>query len=537
MNLLTLGRRLPAAGQTAPRPAATPATAPTARRWPAWAARAALAAVLVAYLPGFLRMGVDSDISLWDVSARTVLHGGVAYRDVAENNLPGMLWLHLAVRSLAGWSSEALRLADVLVLAAVVALLLRWLPARSDPALAPATAAVLFGFYLSTSEWCHCQRDTWMLLPALLALGLRGRQVERLSEGARGGFGRAFVEGLCWGAAVWIKPFVVVPALLCWVTSVALCRGRSLAIDLAGLLCGGVLAGAVGVCWLWLSGAWPSFVAIVFGWNRSYVAGAFTGDRLAFVAGVLVRFFPWVLVHLIGVPVALGELRQALAGSRPRLALPAALYLGWLIQAFCLQQVFDYVHAPAILLGLALVAARWPGLPPLSRRAAVVFVVACLATQHHLLAQRLDQWVRCVREDNSAELRDRLTLNDRINWRELEQVAAFLRGRGVGDGELTCYTVRTVPLYLMLGRSPSTRFVALESSLVLFRGQRGLIRAELAASRQKYVVCDLYWMRREEAELIRPEGRARAVLNTGRYVVLRLDAADTPAWLAASFGL
>ena len=46
-----------------------------------------------------------------------------------------------------------------------------------------------------------------------------------------------------------------------------------------------------------------------------------------------------------------------------------------------------------------------------------------------------------------------------------------------------------------------------------------------------------YWMRRTEAELTRPDGKARAVLNTGRYVVLRLDAADMPAWLAICFGL
>ena len=31
-------------------------------------------------------------------------------------------------------------------------------------------AALLFAFYLSTSEFCHAQRDVWMLLPALAAL-------------------------------------------------------------------------------------------------------------------------------------------------------------------------------------------------------------------------------------------------------------------------------------------------------------------------------------------------------------------------------
>ena len=43
------------------------------------------------------------------------MQGDVLYRDALENNLPGMLWLHVAVRSLLGWSSEVLRLVDLLV--------------------------------------------------------------------------------------------------------------------------------------------------------------------------------------------------------------------------------------------------------------------------------------------------------------------------------------------------------------------------------------------------------------------------------------
>ena len=78
----------------------------------------------------------------------------------------------------------------------------------------------------------------------------------------------------------------------------------------------------------------------------------------------------------------------------------------------------------------------------------------------------------------------------------------------------------------MLERKPSTRFYALESSLVIFHGQRATIRAELAASRQKYVVCDLYWMQRTEAELTRPAGKARTVLNTGRVTAERDVAGD-----------
>jgi hypothetical protein len=518
-----------------------------------WVACTAVAAVLVIHVPAFLCLGLDSDVSMWDLCARNVLQGGVAYRDAVENNFPGMLWLHLGIRSLAGWCAAAIRLADLAVLAGIVVLLLRWLP--SGGALRPVTALLLLSFYLSTSEWCHCQRDTWMLLPALLALDLRRRQVTRLSEGESGGtlFSWAFLEGLCWAAAVWIKPFAGVPALLCWLVSVVLvARGvtqrRGLKIDLTGLLAGGLAAGAAGVAWLRCTGAWPSFVAIVFDWNRAYAAEGYAQERLPWLAGVLVRLLPGSLVHLLALPVALEQLGRG-AGILPAgrsgrqdacpTNLLAALYCGWVVQAFCLQQPFDYIHAPAVLLGLALVAARWPALEaPLVRWSLAAFALVCLAVQQRpLIEHRLDLWSRCWCEGGSAELRDRLALNDRNGWRELEQVAEFLRQQGVEDGEVTCYTVRTLPLYLMLDRKPSTRFYALESTLVIYRGQRDLIRAELAASRQKYIVCDLYWMQRTEAELTRPAGKARTVLNTGRYLVLRLDAADTPPWLAVSFGL
>ena len=543
-----------------------PPDAAAGARWPVWVARAAVAAVLAVHVPAFLCMGLDSDVSMWDLCARNVLRGGVAYRDAVENNLPGMFWLHLAIRSVCGWGPVAMRLADLVVVTGIVWLLLRWLPAGG--ALPAATAALLFSFYLSTNEWCHCQRDMWMLLPALLALALRGRQVARLGGGSRSVVGWGFVEGVCWAAAFWIKPFVAVPALLCWLTSVVLVsrsKGHTaeIATDATGLLAGGLTVGTAGVAWLVGSGAWPAFVDIVVGWNREYVADCYTAERLALLAGVLVRFLPWSLVHLIAVPVAIeqlwlasggrkppesaapsGGLRPPLANLRPplansrRTALLSALYLGWLLQAVWLQQVFDYIHTPAVLLGLALVAARWPTLDALPRWSVAACVAACLAMQQSsLVSQRLGLWSRCLREGGTAELRDRLALNDRTGWRELEQVADFLRRQGALDGEVTCYTVRTLPLYAALNIGPSTRYYALESTLTLFARHRAAIRAELAASRQKYVVCDLYWMRRTEAELTRSEGKARTLLNTGRYVVLRLDAADTPAWLASSFGL
>jgi hypothetical protein len=78
-----------------------------------------------------------------------------------ETNFPGIVWAHMAIRSLFGWRPEVLRGADLAIVVSSVWLLTRWLP-RSGPSWGRvATATALFAFYLSTNEWCHCQRDVW----------------------------------------------------------------------------------------------------------------------------------------------------------------------------------------------------------------------------------------------------------------------------------------------------------------------------------------------------------------------------------------
>jgi hypothetical protein len=530
-------------------------------------ARAVLAllllAVLVVNVPAFLCLGLDSDATQWDLCTRTVLRGGVLYRDAFENNLPGMLWLHAAVRSLLGWSVTALRAADLLLVAAAVWLLVRQVPPAAGSGARVGLAAVLALFYFSTSEWCHCQRDTWLLPAALLALTLRQRQAQRLTE--RGVLGWAFVEGLLWGAAFWIKPFVAVPALLCWLLSARHAPWRRLVLDGLGCLFGGLTAGAAGVAWLWASGAWPSFVDVVFVWNREYVGARVTaGGWLPFL-GFAVRLFPWVLVHLAAVPLALGQVWQAVrqpAKTTVAPALLAAFYLGWLLQAFCLQHPFDYVHVPPVLLGLTVLACSCAAAHPvLSGRLVGAFLAVCVLFGYGpLLGNRLALWPRCVAEvassaGVSAELRDRLRLLPKASWTDLRRVRDFLSGQGVRDGEVTCFSMPTTPLYLDLDVRPSTRYFFLQNDLTLFRERRGLIKGELAGSRQRFVVCDLLWyaMNVTEEDLraadagkglsLPPQWHTpcpwseRIVFRSGRYAVLALPAEEMPGWLESVFGL
>lgn len=524
-------------------------------------AQVTLVVLVLVQLPAFLCMGLDSDISMYDVVARRVMLGDVHYRDLLETNFPGIVWLHMAVRSLFGWRSEALRAVDFAAVAAAVWLLVRWLPESAPGWGRPALAAVLFAYYLSTSEWCHCQRDTWMLLPALVALNLRARRVlllqksppreqgtERALACAAGLVGAAILEGAAWGVAVWIKPFVVVPALACWLLSARQARGtpglgKRLAADLVGLLAGGLAVGAAGVGWLVGTGAWPAFVEVMFVWNREYIThNVFGEEPLACLLGFLTRNMPWILVHLAAVPVALAALWRG-EGERGVPPLLAGFYLGWLAQAVLLQHPFDYVHVPPVLLGLTVA-----GIGALDRlrepsRWAVPAAALCVAwAVAPLLARRAADWAECAREGSTAAVRDRVTLLGRVRWAELGRVADFLRGQAVGDGELTSFSLPTVELYRELDLRPSTRYLFLQDHLDIFASRRPRILEALAASRQRFVVCDLrrYGMGRMRDALDGSPGAyewaERVAFRAGDYVVFRVSGSEMPAWLASHFG-
>jgi hypothetical protein len=541
------------------------------------AAWGVLAILLVAHLPPFLCMGLDSDTSLFDLLARNVLRGKVLYRDTLDPNLPGMVWLHVAARSLLGWSSEALRAADFTVVAIITWLLTRWLPPHVSKSTSVALAIILLAFYLSTTEWSHCQRDTWMLLPAVLALGLRRRQIARLSCAATSNLSLAagaFTEGALWGAAFWIKPYVAVPAVVCWlVGTVYVWRNfrpplGKVAVDGVAFLTGGAVIGLVGIGFLVQTGAWKAFTEVMFEWNREYVSfDVYGGARWFSLVTLCFHMFPWVIVHLLAIPAALEGIwqsakRSADAAESPAtpeaVAFPllAGFYLGWLGQAVFLQHAFEYIHVPPIFLGWTVIACAGFKNGPIasassafSRRLAYACAAACLIiTYPWLFVQRGAVWSKCFTEAGSAELRDRLTLLGRMNWSEFERVADFLRSQRVQDKELTTFSLPTEPLYLDLDLEPSTRYVILQDLLVIFGRHRAEIHAALAESRQRFVVCDLT---RFGMEPIRKYLQPRAgdppagpypwsekiAFRSGRYVLFQLAGSEMASWLDFHFRL
>src|SRR5262249_62325524 len=110
--------------------------------------------LLLLAVPPFVCMELHSDAILFDVYARNLQKGGVAYRDWCEANLPGMAWLQWSIRSVVGWRSEALRVVDLAVFATTLFLIAWWF---RDIAFRWRAGLVLAlsVFYLGSSEWCH----------------------------------------------------------------------------------------------------------------------------------------------------------------------------------------------------------------------------------------------------------------------------------------------------------------------------------------------------------------------------------------------
>ena len=492
-------------------------------------------------VPFFLRMPLTNDTALFDLQTRMISEGSVPYRDVLEPNWPGVFWIHGAVRSVLGSSSEAMRLFDL-----CGALALCWM-LRNLALFAGATrhgaawlSLAVITFYLSCSEWSHCQRDTWLLIPMTAATCLRmrrlnGQMIPKVCA-------LAVVEGLIWGAACWLKPYAALVAVSVWlVTLPKYSTWRKAALDAGLVFIGGVIAGIGGMTWLMRTGAWPFWLETMRDWNPRYLAaGREHWVRPRFEA-MFWRMQPWYWLHLFALPLAVKDLCCCFANSRrgvsafgplvgevtrsvsegersrtlpilcrlersPSLTLRvtcrcgfAAIYLATLTHVFLLQHLFDYVHAPAVMLAIVVVG-TWLAQPQRSRRWRFVIVAFGLiaAMQSPLLKpQRIRLWWACVAQSssagfqNKAKLQDKLALLPNPHRVHLERVADFLSQQKPERNAVNVLNSDLVSLYSRLDLRPPTRFVYVWELLLYFPQQRDEIMAALASSGQRYVVSDL----------------------------------------------
>lgn len=476
-----------------------------------------LALLLATAGPLFVCLPLTNDTEVYDLQAWIFLRGGTLYADVFEPNFPGIIWLHALVRSVVGWSSEALRLFDLAMLGVLIGLV--WTSCRLAKLERRPVAwlAVLLCFaYLSQSEWVQTQRDMWLLVPLTAAICLRQLQIQRVRESAAGRklVLAGFVEGLVWGAGIWLKPYIVVPAALVWlVSALRMGQPRSIARDVVGLLAGGLVAGGLGLAGLAASGAWAPFWDVVSNWAPYYWEARLDHwTRGRFIAMVY-RLSPWIFVVPAAGLLAMSGIRRAVAatlggtdietddagiatGSADRrtdlFGLWSAAFLGWTVQVYGCQHLFDYVHWPLVWLALVL-AGLSAAIDPRGWKKVVVYAFLLLAIVFSpcIDLDRLAVWPRCFTEGSSPEVRNRLALIPTPNWVDLAAAEAFLREQHVANGDVDTINNSLVALYRDLDIAPAHRFVFQESVLMILKPLRREIWGEILGGPQRYAVTDL----------------------------------------------
>jgi hypothetical protein len=505
-----------------------------------------LGGFLLVTLPLFLCKGLWPDVVSYLLSARDVLKGGILEQDV--NNWlkpPTMSWVLIGVHWLIGLRSETIRFADFVFVATSVWILVQFIkPMGISRAGRIWSALLMFAFYFSTTEWCHCQPDTWMLIPALIALWLRQRQIDYLqgeTVSLKGVALRSLVEGLFWGTACLFKPFMIVPGGLCWLVGATLASQRApqaskrLIMDVLGLVMGGLFMGGLWVGWLWWGGGWSYFWMDFAIWGKDYYTESPNYfDRAKYV---LAQFHYLGLLHLPAILLAIFAIghaffRSASVEGPVRGALLGGLYLGWLLQANFLQFQFDYHVAPTVLLALGLLAGfRWRLFCFPFGWFLMAGLLIFVGLMHPLLKKdRVVLWTRCLQEGSTPTLKDKLGLDGSYfqvwpspdspkirwvkeklgldlrnylgegqgkdqslpNWSALYRVEQFLRSKNIRNGDLTCYSYQTMYLYWALDVDPSTRYPFLGVVAYLQPGKQDLLIDELNSGHQRYVVTDLH---------------------------------------------
>ncbi len=491
-------------------------TVPRERSAPVWMPIACLLLLLIVAVPLFLRMPLTNDTEVYDLQAAGFRAGGMLYRDFLEPNLPGVIWVHLVVRGIAGDSPEAMRLFDLLLFCVTSTLASRLVfRAGGGAAAATWTACGMAAFYLTCSEWCHCQRDVWMLCPALAAVSLREASLGVTYRKNR--YIRSLLEGLCWGAAIWLKPHIVVPGVLVWVVSLRSLPRKSLIIsDVFGLLTGGLLMGGLGVSWMQWAGCWPAFLETLRDWNPAYFRAGRAHWTLARYVAMTLRQGPWSLLHLIALFITarllIRRIRQRdVSSSAAVVTMLAALYVGWMVQALFLQHLFDYIHAPTILLALLLSAVQTVHAVPQRgwvRTACVSFALLGVCASPLLRSGHLSAWPACWQREMTPALRDRLAYFPNPDRKDLAKIAEYLQTEGVTGRDVCFYNSDFVSLYRQLDLLPPVRYTYFFETIQFFPERRRAILDELQQSPHRFVVTDLVsvGMPRRDAEAVGPDG-------------------------------
>lgn len=451
--------------------------------------------------PLFLRLPITNDAVLYDLESRWLEDGILPYRDIVEANFPGVLVIHSCTRQFFGSSGEALRIVDLLIFSLILLVGFRLISLASRNFSVGAWFAV-FGllFYLSQTEWCHCQRDTWLLLPALLGGLLRTNQVRRVQNSSNlMTFAHSLAEGLVWGAGIWLKPHLVIVCVVVWVLSLFMLTGvRRKLIDASGLLTGGLIAGAVGLGWLIQVGAFEAFVASLSEWNPGYLAARTDNWTQQRYVAMSFRLAPWPLLHLIALPISLWSIGSFVSKSTARNEVSflraglSSIYIFWFLQAHLLQHLFDYVHVPLVILAL-LVLGAFATEYRFLRTKSVIFTFALLAAfaSPFFKSEQMQLWKPSLQGELTLAEKDQLARLTNPIWEDLAEIESFLRKQDVQGEDVLMYNSDLVTLYWNLDLQSPTPYVYMFELQFYFPDRKELFLKSMQEGAQRFVVTDL----------------------------------------------
>ena len=231
-----------------------------------------------------LSFGQGRDQGIFNVVARTVLDGGMPYRDAWDFKTPGIYLVYVLARLLFGsaeWGIRVLEISGLLAMAAgLVALGQRWWGSWRTGLLAAALAALV---HAQLDFWHTAQPETFggMLTVAALWLGARSNPRPHHLVGS----------GLLFGAAGLLKPPLAGAALVLalWLgASAAGSEGKAVATAArrslwaaCWLLLGGVAVTAACLLWFALRGAMPALADTLLRFTPHYTALGWQGTSLA----------------------------------------------------------------------------------------------------------------------------------------------------------------------------------------------------------------------------------------------------------------
>lgn len=316
-------------------------------------------------------------------------HGAVPYRDIYDMNLPGTYFANLVIGHATGYSDPGLRIADLAILAAILAA--TFTAMRRFGLLAAWAGTILFGLlYLGSGPHMSLQREYLILLPLSLAIAA----ASRLRDGNR--WRTSFAIGFLLSCAATVKPHALLglPLLLAYVALEAPAGerpSRRVGRVLVAALAGAAIPAAVVVGYLATSGAWSSFVEFFRGFAPIYASvngnreTVMPGDaRAAYLFRELAAFGGarlWAVLGVAGIAIGLTDRGP----NRRFAALLAALVVAYSVSVVLQGRFFDYhwliAHFFVLLLASLCLVERPELWRPRSLAVAPVLAIALVAWQ------------------------------------------------------------------------------------------------------------------------------------------------------------